>query len=403
MSTPLAALAPSVYTYSPVVDPELARARILVVDDSEALRKTIAIYLRHGGYRNIYEAGGGEDALALADEYAPDLIITDLLMPGMDGLELCRRLRASTKHASIPVLVQTARAQGDERGNVFTHGATDLISKPINAREMLGRVRVHLEQRQLVNKLTRYQAMMAEDLDLARKMQESILPPLEDIASLERAFPIEIASAYRASLGLGGDLWGISVPDENQIGIYLADFTGHGVAAALNTFRFHSILRDQHFDSMPLAEAMSSMNDFLADTLPTGQFSTMLAFRIDFAADTIEFSSACGPPPLLRFGPEGDFEPVVLAGFPLGVIRDASFETRIFPFPPGSAALFYSDALIETPQAPHSVYTPETLNHTLAQASAPTANALRDVVLAGLEGHELEDDLTLIALRRKEG
>jgi phosphoserine phosphatase RsbU/P len=386
-----------------VIDPELARARILVVDDSDALRKTIGIYLRHGGYRDIHEASNGEEALALADAIMPDIIITDLLMPGMDGLELCRRLRASEKHAQVPVLVQTARANGDDRGDVFSHGATDLISKPINAREILGRMRVHLEQRQLVNKLTRYQSMMAEDLDLARKMQESILPNPADIASLEAAFPVEIASSYRASLGLGGDLWGISVPGENQIGIYLADFTGHGVAAALNTFRFHSILRDNHFDSMPLAEAMSSMNDFLADTLPTGQFATMLAFRIDFDEDTIEFSSASGPPPLLRFGPDGVFEPIVLAGFPLGVIRDASFATRKFPFPPGSAALFYSDALIETPQAPHSVYCPETLNCTLALAKANTADALRDVVLTGLIGHDLEDDLTLIAIRRKEG
>lgn len=391
------------YSFAPVVDPELARARILVVDDSEALRKTIALYLRHGGYRDIHEAASGAEALAAADELNPDLIITDLLMPGMDGLELCRMLRNSEKHANVPVLVQTARANGEERGDVFNHGATDLISKPINAREMLGRVRVHLEQRQLVNKLTRYQAMMAEDLDLARRMQETILPTKADIASLEAAFPIEIASSYRTSLGLGGDLWGISVPEHNQIGIYLADFTGHGVAAALNTFRFHSILRDNHFDALPLAEAMSSMNDFLADTLPTGQFATMLAFRIDFDNDTIEFSSACGPPPLLRFGPGGVFEPVMLAGFPLGIIRDAAYETRKYPFPPGSAALFYSDALIETPQAPYSVYSPETLHRTLGMAENPSAEALLDVVLRGIADHELEDDLTLIAIRRKEG
>lgn len=391
------------YTYGTVADPELARARILVVDDSEALRKTVSIYLRHGGYRDIHEAAGGEEAMAAADALSPDLIITDLLMPGMDGLELCRRLRASTQHANVPVLIQTGRANGDNRGEVFSNGATDLISKPINAREMLGRVRVHLEQRALVKKLTKYQSMMAEDLELARRMQESILPNPSDIASVEAAFPVEIANTYRASLGLGGDLWGISVPGENQIGIYLADFTGHGVAAALNTFRFHSILRDQHFDELPLAEAMSSMNDFLADTLPTGQFATMLAFRIDFEENSIEFSSASGPPPMLRFGADGDFEPIVLAGFPLGIMRDASFATRKFPFPPGSAALFYSDALIETPAQPYSVYAPENLGQTLRNAAHDTAEALRDCVLEGISEYELEDDLTLIAIRRKEG
>lgn len=393
----------STQAYSAPLDPEIARARILVVDDSEALRKTMGIYLRHGGYRDIHEADTGEAALAAADALAPDLIITDLLMPGIDGIELCRRLRASARHASVPVLVMTTRTGADDRGDVFNNGATDLVAKPINAREVLGRVRVHLEQRLLVRKLTKYQEMMADDLELARHMQESILPSPADVASVAAAFPIEIASAYRASLGLGGDLWGISVPDENQIGIYLADFTGHGVAAALNTFRFHSILRDQHFDSMPLAEAMSSMNDFLADTLPTGQFATMLAFRIDFEKDTIEFSSASGPPPLLRFGPKGDFEPVVLAGFPLGIIRDASFETRTFPFPPGSAALFYSDALIETPAPPYAVYSPDNLNRTLRYAKGDSAAALVEIVLKGIGTHELEDDLTLVALHRKEG
>jgi phosphoserine phosphatase RsbU/P len=391
------------YSYGPVADPDLARARILVVDDSEALRKTIGIYLRHGGYKDVHEAANGTEALDAIEALSPDLVITDLYMPGMDGLELCRRLRSDERFTSIPVLVQTARAVGEDRGDVFAHGATDLISKPINAREMLGRVRVHLEQRQLVRKLTKYQNMMAEDLEIARHMQESILPNAADLASVEAAFPVEIATTYRASRGLGGDLWGISVPDPNQIGIYLADFTGHGVAAALNTFRFHSLLRDQQFDHMPLPEAMSSMNDFLADTLPTGQFSTMLAFRIDFEECTIEFSSACGPPPLLRFGPDGEFEPIVLAGYPLGILRDASFASRKFPFPPGSAALFYSDALIETPPAPYSVYSPENLGQTLNSAVENSAEGLRDAVLAGIGEHELDDDLTLIAIRHKGG
>jgi phosphoserine phosphatase RsbU/P len=382
---------------------ELRGASILIVDDSMTIRKAISRFLVHNGFEQVFEAEDGRKAIAMMGEVNPDLIITDLNMPDIDGLELCRRLRADARWASVPILVQTGTTSHDQRGEVFFNGATDLISKPINLREMIGRVRVHLEQRRLVRKLSDYQQSMAQQLDLAREMQESLLPGRDEVAGIEARLPIEISSSYRASLGLGGDLWGAEAPDPTHLHVFMADFTGHGVSAALNTFRFHSFLRNEPLDSLPSDKAMATMNRYLAEVLPTGQFATFLSARIDFEAGQIEISSANGPAPILRIGPDGAYRPLPSIGFPLGVLEEARFTVERYPFPVGSMLLLYSDALTETPLPPDAIFTASSLADFLNRMPPPaSAHDIKRAVMARLKPHVLEDDLTIVVIRHLE-
>ncbi|WP_328492133.1 response regulator transcription factor [Streptomyces sp. NBC_00414] len=111
-------------------------ARVLVVDDDPTVSEVVSGYLDRAGYR-VERAGDGPDALARAAAHWPDLVVLDLMLPGMDGLEVCRRLRG---HGPVPVIMLTARGDEDDRIMGLEVGADDYVTKPFSPRELVLRV-----------------------------------------------------------------------------------------------------------------------------------------------------------------------------------------------------------------------------------------------------------------------
>lgn len=120
--------------------------KILVVDDEEALRETLVYNLEHQGYE-VVSAGDGIAALASARTHYPDMIILDLMLPGMDGLEVCRVLR---KEMNTPILMLTARHDEIDRVVGLEVGADDYLTKPFSMRELLARVKAMLRRVRLM-------------------------------------------------------------------------------------------------------------------------------------------------------------------------------------------------------------------------------------------------------------
>ena len=120
--------------------------RILVVEDNEKNMKLFRDVLGATGYRTIEATTGGE-AVLLATERAPDLVLMDIQMPDVDGVEALRRLRADERTAAIPVLAVTAQAMQGDREHFLAEGFDGYLSKPVNVRELIGTVRQHCEGR----------------------------------------------------------------------------------------------------------------------------------------------------------------------------------------------------------------------------------------------------------------
>jgi DNA-binding response OmpR family regulator len=120
---------------------------VLVVDDEPIVREVVVRYLEHEGYRTL-EAGDGDDARALLERQRPDLVVLDLMLPGMDGLELCRWIRSRSE---LPVIMLTAR--GEEADRIVGHelGADDYVTKPFSPRELAARVRTVLRRSSAAN------------------------------------------------------------------------------------------------------------------------------------------------------------------------------------------------------------------------------------------------------------
>jgi two-component system, cell cycle response regulator DivK len=120
--------------------------RILVVEDNEKNMKLFRDVLSATGYRTLEARTGGE-AIALATANAPDLVLMDIQMPDVDGVEALRRLRADERTAAIPVLAVTAQAMQGDREHFLAEGFDGYLSKPVNVRELIGTVRQHCDGR----------------------------------------------------------------------------------------------------------------------------------------------------------------------------------------------------------------------------------------------------------------
>ena len=329
--------------------PGLEAARVLVVDDNRVNRHLLQALLERGGVSHIDMAEDGNDALARLDGFRPDLILLDLMMPNLDGFEMCRRLRKIPAWKDLPVLVQSSLNRAEDRAKAFAAGATDYVTKPINAVELLARVRIHLQNRALLHDLQRFHERTESELSLARKMQERLMPSPERMAEVEAAAGVTINAHFAPSSELGGDFWDLRHDSRGRTTLYMVDFSGHGVGAALNTFRLHAICQQMDVCGMTPASFLSTINRRLCALLPNGQFATMLAGVIEPAENRFVYASAGSTRPMV-WAP-GDSTPLLgdSAGLPLGLLASAEYEERSVPLPPDGRLFLYSDGAIEIP------------------------------------------------------
>jgi phosphoserine phosphatase RsbU/P len=188
-----------------------------------------------------------------------------------------------------------------------------------------------------------------EDVRLARGMQAELMPQLDRLARIGHATGLRLSAFHEFSSDFGGDLWGIDLLDRDRVAVWLADFSGHGLSAALNTFRLHALISNFTEALGRPADFLAELNRRLVGALPVGQYATMLYGVVDLSARLFRYAAAAAPPPVavesgtLTTG-IGDG-----AGLPLGVARWSVYKEREMAFGPGSALLLASDALSEQP------------------------------------------------------
>jgi len=324
-------------------------AKILIADDDPLSRRLLVGILQKQNFRNLKVAEGGRAALELLYSFRPDLVLLDMQMPDIDGLEICRHARTHPDSVDIPILVQTATVNRREMGNLFAAGASDFLSKPINPSELVARVIVHLERRELLQELREYRERTSHELDAARRMQLELLPSPETQQALASSAGLRLASFSRSSSEIGGDLWGLLPIDESRFGVFVADFTGHGVTAALNTFRLHALIHEYRSLHDDPARLLAVLNERLTHLLPRGQFATFLYTVIDHVAGVLRIASAGSPPPIISAGMDGGARLFETAGVPLGIAPGVQYEQQVHAFGPGSRLLLFSDGLPEFP------------------------------------------------------
>jgi sigma-B regulation protein RsbU (phosphoserine phosphatase) len=374
---------------------------ILVAGESEAQRDTIVQSLADAGFSDIAHATDGNEAIALYHHIQPDLVLLDLAMPGIDGIEVCRSL--NKRHSGkVPVIVLGGNDGPALRMRAFEAGAVDYLTAPLHLPELVARVRTQLQNRWLLRSLYRFRTRLGDELKAAKRMQESLLPSLEDLDAVRQSMGIDIAAQCEMSSELGGDIWGLRMIDETRLGIYIADFTGHGVGSAMNAFRLHGVLGESgiRFERPDLV--MQALNVQLSGILPLGSFATLFYGVLDIRTHLLHYTAAAAPPPLL-FPPDGPATEIDTSGVPVGIKPWQTYPVKTVSCPPGASLFLYSDALIETRDVEGETWDSARMVSVLGQNIAASSEAqLAELLRRFKSGRPcpLPDDLTLIFLRR---
>ncbi|MEQ9260268.1 MAG: SpoIIE family protein phosphatase [Roseovarius sp.] len=353
------------------VEPEAgARAirSVLVVDDSRAQRVLLSRLLSRWGYL-VREAGSGQEALEICAREAPDLILSDWVMPGMDGLAFCRAFRRMLRDRYGYFILLTSKTEKEDVTRGFDAGADDFLSKPVNGAELRARIaageRVLRMERELKEKntlitrtLDELQAahdLLRSDLKEARKLQQSLL------RERHRDFgTLEVSLALRPLGLVGGDLVGMFPAGARRVGIYGLDVCGHGVSSAMMTARLAGYLsatapeqnialrvsRNGAASARPTAETVTLLNEAIYGEVETEHYFTMLLAMVDLDSGEMEFTQAGHPCPLVQRS-DGRMEQVGEGGLPLGIIEDARYDTVQIALAPGDRVLVHSDGLVD--------------------------------------------------------
>ncbi|MFW8633879.1 PP2C family protein-serine/threonine phosphatase [Cribrihabitans pelagius] len=342
--------------------------RVLVVDDSRLQRRILVASLKKWGF-SVTEAESGEEAMEICSTEPPDLILSDWMMPGMNGLEFCRSFRARSKDDYAYFILLTSKSEKNEVAEGLDAGADDFLTKPVSSDELRARIsageRILRMQRELSQKnrivsetldeLQRVYDAIDKDLIQARKIQESLVP------ELSKDFGSSTVSLLLKPCGhIGGDLVGMFCPGVNRIGFYSIDVSGHGITSAMMTARLGGYLSSNYFDQNVGME--KRFNRFYALRQPeevagllnarliadTGieEYFTMAYCIADLRSGVLKMVQAGHPHPLL-LRKDGSAEFIGKGGVPVGLISGVSYSQEEVVMQHGDRLLLYSDGFTE--------------------------------------------------------
>ncbi len=372
---------------------------VLVVDDAPANIRVVNEIL-HNTYK-VRIATNGAKALELAAATpGPDLILLDVVMPGMDGYEVCTRLKADAATRDIPVIFLTGQTEVTDETRGFDVGAVDYIHKPFSPAVVAARVQTHLTLREMRDELARRLLAIQAELETARQIQLSILP-----REIPQPPGLDIAARYIPMTSVAGDFYDFVAVDEKRIGILVADVSGHGMPAALIASMLKIAFAAQSAHACDPALVLSGLNQALCGKFQ-GHYVTAAYALIDTEKRTICYAGAGHPPLLVREGSSGKTHRVLENGLFLGYFPEATYSTVETAFQEGDWVVLYTDGISEMRDASEEQFGEARLRQFLEDHPDCPATHFADTLLEALSqfsgrapGQEPDDDVTLVAVR----
>jgi len=373
------------------------RLLLLVDDDAENIQVVHSILKDQ--YK-IRVAMNGRKALELAQvEPLPDLILLDVMMPQMDGYEVCSHLKADRRTGDIPIMFLTGKTEVSDETRGFEVGAVDYIHKPFSPPIVTARVRTHLMLRDAHETIARQLLAINSELDMARQIQRSILPQqTPNIPGLE------IEARYLPMSSVAGDFYDFLLIDEQHVGVLIADVSGHGLPSALIASMLQTALAAQAPHASDPTKILSNLNRALCGKFQSHYVTAAYLF-LDMQKGTVNYGGAAHPPLLLWKAKSRSVEEIVENGLMLGPFPQSTYSSTTFPIEERDRIVLLTDGIIEAKNSSGKEFGEERLRNIVESSHSLRAHEFADAVLSGLSewsdnaiGPNQSDDITLLAI-----
>jgi len=389
------------------------RHRILIVDDTpenihvlmEALKDDYA----------IVAATNGEKALEVAQkEPRPDLILLDVMMPGMDGYEVCQRLSAIDETMKIPVIFVTALSEAGDEARGLDLGAVDYITKPFNTTLVKSRVRNQMELKRYRDDLEETVAFRTRELLETTAEKEKLESELRVARSLQMAMvpagravgengEYEIAATVKPAKAVGGDLYDYFLLDDGRLCFFVGDVSDKGVPAALFMVKTSTLMRTESVRQTSAVEILTRVNRDLCRDNDECMFVTLALCILDTATGAVSLASAGHEFPLV-ISPNRSTEFILVSGGPaMGLDLSAEFVSQEIHLAPGDDIVLYTDGITEAFDSNGKAFGElrllETGSANKKKDAAGITHAILDDVAEFVGAAPQSDDITVFTLR----
>lgn len=408
-------------------NPRDRTARILVVDDSEANRESLRRRLARHGY-DVVDAADGPAALELIERCPFDLVLLDVMMPGMSGLEVLEEVRKRRSPTDLPIIMATAQDESEAVVAALDRGASDYVTKPLDFPIVLARVRTQLLLKKSVDraaqlernlslrnadllaaniKLGEHAQRAAFDLEMAAKVQKTFLP-----APSPRINGATFAWALEPCQELAGDSLNVLQLDADHAAFYILDVSGHGIAASLLAVAATRLLsevasgdsvilktRDGVTTPISPAEVAATLNARFESNPKTGQYMTLFYATFNSKTRVLTYVSAGHPEPVLI---SRGTEPRLLPGSGAPIGFGGVYEQQTVQLNAGDRIYLYSDGVIEDVDLAQISFGIDRLmaflSHSMEGNLADSIPALLAALQKWHGGGAAKDDISLVAL-----
>ncbi len=396
---------------------------ILVVDDDTDILALLEMSLTSDGF-NVITASDGMEGLERAKTDLPDLILLDVMMPYMDGLQVIEKLKSDSGTSSIPVMWITAKSQTEDKLKGLETGGDDYITKPFDLREVSARINAVLGRTRPVKYINPLISAMGEGfseegvaelgshLQAAAEIQMKLLPDKPPV------YPgFEFATMFRSSTSVSGDLYDFIPLSETRIGVVLGDVKGHGIPAALLMVMIQTASRLLCNETDSPSTVLKRINTLLFHNTDLEQFATMVYGILDLDTGLFTYANGGHCPPIHFISGKdktgtlnhnrSKVELLETGGMLIGAFDIATFSSDTSQLSPGDVLILYTDGVTETEGVkPNDFYGEDRLIECLSRNLDQSAETLCEVLQSDLLDFsgttQLKDDRAVVVIKRTE-
>ena len=323
--------------------------KVLLVDDQAIVGETVRKMLSSEADIEYRFCPDPAAAIDVANDFKPTVILQDLVMPDVDGLQLVKFFRANASTRETPLVVLSSKEEAVIKARAFALGANDYLVKLPDKLEVVARIRYHsrgyinlLERNDAYHRLAENQRELAADVNRAARYVQSLLPaPL--VSS-----QVAISWKFVPSTQLGGDMFGYHWIDKKHLGIYLLDVSGHGVGSSLLAVSAANVISAHGLsgaDPREPGQVMTKLNDMFQMDRQDGKYFTIWYGVYRLAGRALAYCNAGHPPALLYSS--GAIHQLEADGPAVGMVPELLYEARTISVSEKARLLVYSDGVFE--------------------------------------------------------